>query len=133
MNDFDLLINDLEKVAKDLNSPKTKVFLKKQANEYKKTVKNLASTRVKKKTGNYLKGIKTGKSYEYNNAKCIRVFNSAPHGHLIEYGHKNVKNGKVHGFTRGKHVFEDSKKEFEKEFEKNVAEFQDEILKKNGF
>lgn len=122
--------NDLTDFQKDLLSkvkeefPKeTKDFLKAEAKKLKDIVTSNSKTLVKKQTGNYLKGIKTGKVYQYGGSlssdTCIRVYNKAPHAHLIETGHK-TQNG---GYVQGKHVLETSEKQFMPEFTKDCADF----------
>lgn len=60
----------------------------------RKTVKTVKSSTLGKITGNYEAGIKRGKYYKYENgADSIRVYSSAPHAHLIEYGHEIVRSG----------------------------------------
>ena len=109
--------------VKDVFPDATKKFLKEEAAKLKKVVVLNSKSLVKKKTGNYLKGIKTGKVYKYGGSlssdTCIRVYNNAPHAHLIENGHK-TQNGK---FVSGRHVLEVSEKRFTPEFNKDCADF----------
>ncbi|MDY2980191.1 MAG: HK97 gp10 family phage protein [Fusobacterium sp.] len=134
MNSFKDFEKDLLRLGKDLKSPETKKFLKKQGVKLKKRTEKIARTKVKEKTGNYLKSIKSGKVYEFNESFSSRVYSTAPHAHLIEYGHQIItKSGKVKGFKDGAYVFEEAKKSFEEDFTNAVDEYLDEIYKKNGF
>ena len=115
----------VEKLPKEANK-----FLKREAKKLKKDITARAKSKVKKKTGNYIKGIKTGKPYKYKGVdKSIRVYNSANHSHLVEYGHEQTdKNGKSHGFVEGQHIFEDSERKFNNTFFKDCEDFIDEML-----
>ena len=124
---------DLLDLAKHKMPKETKRFLQKEGNQLRKLTRQTAKRSVKKKTGNYLKGIKRGKVYKYQGMDLsVRVYGSA-HAHLIEYGHRKVtKSGKEKGFTKGYRVFQRSAKEYEKEFVKNCEDFVDELLDEGG-
>lgn len=110
-----------------------KNFLRKEGTKLKRRTLAVAKSRLKKKTGNYLEHIKRGKTYVYKGtgAWSIRVYSSAPHAHLIEYGHRQVtKDGREVGFVPGKHVFEDAEKQFEGEYYGDVQTFIDDVLDK---
>ena len=56
--------------------------------------------------------------------------NSAPHAHLIEYGHRLVtrKPGlKEIGFVKGYHVLDGIKEDFEEEFNKDIEDMLDNL------
>lgn len=137
MNGFD--INELFNFETDLlnladDTPKeAKKMLRKEGTKLKnKTVKN-AKSKVKVKTGAYVKGIKRGKVYKYrdNGALSVRVYGASPHAHLIEHGHRQVTaDGKEVGFVEGKHVFEDTAKDFEKEYYNDIDQFLNDLLDK---
>lgn len=132
---LDQLSKDLLKLAGDIkNGKETKSFLKKEGIKLKNKTISVAKSRVKKKTGNYIKGIKSGKVYEYQGAYACRTYSTAPHAHLIEYGHAIIdRNGKGHDCQRGYNVFETAKKNFEDEFESDTENFLDNLLMNNGF
>lgn len=113
-------------LAQDLYPKETKKFLKREAVKGAKVAKEIAKSTVNKKTGNYLKKFKSGKVYNYGKDTCVRFYNSSPHGHLIEKGHKN-KDGT---FTLGKYVLQKAGQKFEPEFSKNIENFAEEILNK---
>lgn len=126
-------INGLDEMTEALNMvqkvyPKeVKKFMQSEGNKLKKQTKSKAQSSVKKKTGNYLKGIKRGKYYKYsgNGADAIRVYAGSParHGHLIEYGHKTKSGSR----TRAYHVFKTSADAFESTYETDSEKFADKI------
>lgn len=127
MKKFDDVLKKLEDIS--LNSTEeTKKFLKTQSKILKKKVIGNAKTRIKKKTGRYLKKIKEGKIYEFDGGLSRRVYSGAPHGHLIEEGYRLVKNGKELGRVKGKWILRDSANEFTDEFEKNAEDLLDELF-----
>ncbi|MDU4696395.1 MAG: HK97 gp10 family phage protein [Paenibacillus sp.] len=109
-----------------------KRFMRAEGNKLRKLILVRAKSDVKKNSGNYIRGIKRGKVYRYEGDQtAIRVYNSAPHAHLIEKGHRQVaKDGTEVGFVKGKLVFEKSKKEFESTFYADCEEFVEELLDK---
>lgn len=113
----------------------TKKFLQSQGNKLKARVKKKAKSKLKEKSGNYLKGFKRGKVYKYNQEEdTVRVYNNMPHAHLIEYGHViKDKTGKEHGFKKGYRILEEARTEFQDEFVKNADGLMDEIIKNGGF
>ncbi|CAI3699786.1 conserved hypothetical protein [Clostridium neonatale] len=110
---------------------KSKKFMQNEGNKLKKRTLAEAKSLTKKKTGNYYKGIKRGKVYHYRdkNNNSVRVYGGSPHAHLIEYGHRQIVDGKEVGFVEGKHVFEKAKNEFESEFNSDCEDFAEDILK----
>ena len=134
MSDFDNFEKSLLKLNEELKGKKAKSFLKSQGKKLQKKTLEVAERKTKKRTGNYIRGIKSGKVYEFEGSYSTRVYSKALHAHLIEYGHKIVnKNGEVKGYQRGLNVFEDAKNAFEDEFVEAVTNYIDEICKKNGF
>lgn len=139
MGTFD--VKGLEELEKEVirlarNYPKeTKKFLQKQGNKLKTRAIKKAKSKLKEKKGNYLKGFKRGKVYRYRDEEdTVRVYNSMPHAHLIEEGHRIVgKNGKEHGFKKGYHILEEARSEFQEEFIKAADNFIDEVIKNGGF
>lgn len=115
----------------------TDKFLKKAGNKQAQWIKKGYRLQTKKRTGNLLKGVKTGKPYIYEgNSHQIRAYSKAPHAHLIESGHKmldkygkEVKHGK--SFVKGRRVVETNRKAFESEFYKMADEWIDEFLEVN--
>lgn len=134
MESFDDVCNELSKLVASADI-ETKKFVKKQAKILKERTLTTAKKRLKKVTGNYLKGIKDGKSYEFKGSYACRVYSKAPHAHLIEYGHRitKEKNGEELGRVEGKNIFKDTANEFKEEFEENSQKMLEELFEKNGF
>lgn len=114
-----------------------KRFMKKEANRLKSKVKKTAAGSIISDTGNYVNGFRAGKKvYEYGDCKFnVRVYNGAPHAHLIEYGHlMKTHSGKVKGFIPGFHILENSSISFQSEFaghiENDLCEMIKEALEK---
>lgn len=121
------------RLAEEKMPKESKKFLRKEGTKLRKKTLSTAKSKVKKKTGNYFKGIKRGKVYKYgaNGALSIRVYGASPHAHLIEYGHKQVtEDGKEVGFVEGQHVFRDAQNEFQNEFFNDARKFIDELIDK---
>jgi hypothetical protein len=96
-----------------------------------------ARIEVKKVTGNYIGktkkyGFKRGKVFKGSDGEwVVRVYNSSPHAHLIEHGHRMVtKDGKEVGFIKGKKVLEKSMSEFDQsgEMENMLGDWLDDLL-----
>lgn len=131
---FDKLSRELLEIAKEKYPKRVKSFMKKAGNKLKKQTVFKAERVVKRKTGNYMEGFKAGKPYRYQGTDdCIRVYNGAPHAHLIEYGHKQTdKAGNDLGFTPGKHILENAGREYEDEFYDDIENFIDDMLSDSG-
>ena len=140
---------DIIKLAKEKMPKEEKKFLRSEGTKLKKQTLNMAKASVKKDTGKYFKSIKRGKVYEYKGtgALSVRVYSSAPHAHLLEYGHRQVLNpgkgegngkgvipgkgiGKEIGFVRGFHVFNNAAVTFNGQYYNDGQEFIDELLRK---
>lgn len=141
MNDvFDIDDSDLLEFSEALrlferDFPKeSKRVLGKVGNRAKNIVKAEVKRRVGQKTGNYLKSIRRGKVFlSDSNEWTVRAFPSykiAPHAHLIEKGHRLVKNGEELGFVHGKRVFDKAGRAIEKDFHRIVEEEMDKELNK---
>ena len=159
---FDELSNYKKELLTEVNDvfPKeTRKFLTKEAQKLTKKMQNKAETEVKhgakktiikrngkKREVNYHKCFKKGKIYIKDKDICIRAYNNAPHGHLIENGHyivargegskKGIKrksgaDGKHIGWVSGKKIIEKSYIEFQNEFSGDMESFLfDELNKK---
>lgn len=125
---LDEMTNALGQVQ-ELYPKEIKKFMQSEGTKLKNRTLKTAKSNVKKKTGNYFKGIKRGKYYKYsgNGADSIRVYAGKPahHGHLVEYGHK-TKNGNR---TKAYHTFKTSADAFESTYENDCDKFADKIAK----
>lgn len=128
--EFSVFTKEVLSLANDLYPKDVKKFLKREAIKGQKIAKGIGKSEVgttgKNGAKSYHKKFKAGKAYKYGNDDCIRFYNSSPHGHLIEKGHKN-KDGT---FTLGKYVLLKSGQKFEPEFWKDTENFAEEILNK---
>lgn len=105
-------------------------FMRKEANKVQEIAKRIAENEIKEDTGNYMQGFKVGKS-KLKGAYAIKAYNEAPHGHLIEDGHKQYGgkgNKTVVGFVEGKHIYTKAHTEFKTQFEDDVQKFADDLL-----
>lgn len=152
-NLFDSLSDVSKNIMESVNKKYpilTENFLKFEAKKLRKQAiktakKEVGTSKGTKKDWNkkksYHSRFKIGKVYKYaDDDTCIRVFNSAPHGHLIEYGHRQVPRGqkrattkqgrieqlktqKSSGWTDGYFIFPEAEYQFTQEFIKDAEEF----------
>ena len=123
----------LIKMAHDTMPKESKQFLRKAGTKFRTATAKNARSLVNKKTGNYAKSIKRGKVYKWTKGDgswAIRVYSNAPHAHLIEKGHRQIRNGKEIGFVQGKFVFKKAQKSFESEYYEMTQKWIDDLLKK---
>lgn len=130
VKDIDKLTEKLLRAAERTDPKQIRKFMKKEATKLKNKTKAKAKKTVKKskkdKKVHYITSIKAGKVYKYKGDEmAIRVYSSAPHAHLIEYGHEQLtKDKKPTGkFVKGKRIFESTRKEFQNQFIDDIEEF----------
>lgn len=111
-----------------------KKFLRQQGNKLNKENKKQAKLLgLNVKTGNFMKGFKRGKVYKYQGKDLsIRAYNSAPHAHLLDLGHRVVApyTQEEKGFKKGYHFMEKAEQNFEAEYYDAIHEFLDTMLEK---
>ena len=151
------LFNQLSDLKKDIMSDikntfpdDAKKFIKDEAKKLLKVAKADAKREVgtsqgKKKNWDKNKSYhskwKTGRVYKYSdNDLCCRVYNSAKHGHLVEYGHVNVPRGtkrattvkgrqeqlktrKTSGYTDGAFILTFAEREFTSQWLNDAEQF----------
>ena len=112
------------------NLPKdAQKFLDKEKRKFLKEVKKTAKANVGKKTGNYYKSLKAGKTHYNKKSKDVytKVYADekiVPHAHLIENGHIiKGRDGKEKGFALGKNIFKKSEMAFQSTYESDTSEF----------
>ena len=114
-----------------------KNFLKEKAAELNARAKKWAKIEYKKKTGLYQKRFKVSKAFVGEGRFFIKVYNSAPHAHLLEQGHRKVPRGKKGesnrggnetGFKRGKYPLTRSVRDFRPIYYKEIEKFIDEYF-----
>ena len=81
------LYASLTRLANEQYPREAKSFLRAQGNKAKTRLRNKTKAVTKKKTGNLLKGIDKSAPKLFQGSFQIRVYNKAPHAHLIEHGH----------------------------------------------
>lgn len=137
-------VKDLERLEKYMlklgskYNKVTKKFLREQGNKLRKAVRDKAKTKIKKKTGNYMKGFDKTKPKVSNLTCYIKVYNDMPHSHLIEYGTVRRSNYKKknanRGFMKGAFILEETSKEFVDGFSQDVKEkLIDDLLDEGAF
>ena len=124
---------------------KTGDFLREQGTKLNKNSKKLAKKRIgrngkgpdkdKIPKKRYINGFKRGRVYKHeaSNSFAVRVYNSRPHAHLLEYGHVQLTHEKTppktgERFVKGFHVLRDSASAFEPKFNADIEEFFDNLL-----
>ena len=127
-------IEGLDEMTEALNavqglySKEIKKFMQKEGTKLKNRTLKTAKSTVKKKTGNYFKGVKRGKYYKHDGtgADAIRVYTGAPgyHGHLVEQGHTTQTGSR----TKAYHTFKVSADAFEDTYERDCDKFTDTII-----
>lgn len=131
--ELDELVKNMFRTAQDVYPDEAKAFLKKEGNKGRRLLRAKTKAVTKKKTGNLLKGIRRTGVQKHDGDFQIRVYNKAPHAHLIEHGHVLWVNGtKTEKFVPGKHPAADTTKQLKREFPRDVETFVDEMLSK-GF
>lgn len=123
---------DLLDVAQNKLPKESLRVMRKIGSKARTKVARKARSTVKKKTGNYHKGFKRGKAFKDSEEKyVVRVINSQPHAHLIEYGHQQVtKDGRNAGFVAGKSVLANGMGDFDSSgvFEEELLDWLDDLL-----
>lgn len=125
---------DLLEVAQQKLPKETPKIMRKVGSKARTQVAKRARRDVKKDSGKYHKKWKRGKVFKgRDDETVVRVFNSSPHAHLIEDGHRMVDhNGRYLGkFVKGKKVLDNGMKDFDSsgQMEKLVSEWLDKLLK----
>lgn len=110
--EFDKILKQFPQARKDLvNNAGEKM--------YKKVVANI-NAEVDQDTGNLLEGVTkvNGSGGGYSAVKPN--FKVAPHTHLIENGHKLVRNGQFVSWVPGKHMYRNALNELANELEQDA-------------
>lgn len=137
--ELDLFTKELLKIANDTMPKESRKFLRKEGKSLlEETQSEAISCGINHKEQKYYNAIKQGKVYGYKRvtrgkhvAYANRVYSNAPHGHLIEDGHRMVsKNGVETGFVRGFHVFENAAERFSARWVSDCEQFLDSVFDK---
>ena len=130
---------DVLKSANDRFPKQARNFMQRVGNALKSAIMAGYKAKTNRKTGNLRKGLKRGRSYKYNgNEWQVRVYNKAPHAHLLEYGHRfrtiKRRGWKYTGqYVKGRHVVGAAAEAFPETYNRMCEEFVDEFLKEGGF
>lgn len=128
-------LNDLTKELIDLAEkqyPKeAKAFLRQEAGDTRNLLKSNTTLTTNRKTGNLLKGIDRGAPHTYQGDHQIRVYNKAPHAHLLEHGHRLViKKTDTGKRTEGKFMAAFTTRRMKQQMAEDVEKFIDDLLEK---
>ncbi len=130
---------DVIKSANDRFPKQARNFIQRAGTALANTVKAGYKSKTGKKTGNLLRGVKRGRAYKWNgNEWQVRVYNKAPHAHLLEFGHRmiNWRTGQVSRrtpFVKGRHVVGAAANAFPDTFTSMCEDFVDKFLQEGGF
>ena len=130
---------DVMKSANDRFPKQARNFMQRAGNALAKSVRAGYSAKTKRKTGNLRKGVKRGPAYKWNgNEWQVRVYNRAPHAHLLEYGHRfrtiKRRGWKFTGqYVKGRHVVGAAAEAFPGTFNRMCEDFVDKFLQEGGF
>ena len=128
---FEAFEKDLDYIIK--NMPReSRMILRKMGAKARVIIRKKVRQSVKRKTGNFERRWRYGRVYQREAGSwMIRVYNNAPHAHLIEDGHRIVgKDGSEHGFVQGKKVIDLANSELENVWEKTLRKETEKIVKK---
>lgn len=130
---------DVIKSANENYPREAKNFMQRAGNALAKSVRAGYRAKTGRKTGNLRRGVKRGPAYKWNgNEWQVRVYNRAPHAHLLEYGHRfrtiKRRGWKYTGqYIKGRHVVGSAAEAFPPVFNEMCENFVDEFLQKGGF
>lgn len=138
LGDLQALNQKLLLLAEDQFPKEAKKFIRRQGAKCETRLRNAYKTKVKKKSGNLIAGVTRGAPHQYGDTWQIRVYNNAPHAHLIEHGHVMCdKNGKPilnklgqEVWVDGKYVAANTVNEYKNIYPDEVDQFVDEMLEK---
>lgn len=113
------------KQVRNVYPKEVRQFMMREGTKLKNRTLKKAKASVKKRSGNFFKGIKRGKYYKYKGeTDSIRVYGTSPHTHLIEYGHGGSAP------ARAFHIFSTAGDDFNATYDKDCEKFAEKIAKK---
>lgn len=124
LEEFD---KQLEKFAKDFPEAKKKMVRENGKLLHEKVLENTRRD-VGVKTGNLLKSIELHNGSKGGYSAVRGNFGVAPHLHLIENGHKIIRNGQIVGWAEGKHMFANAISDLADELEGNAQKMMDKLV-----
>lgn len=125
--DLSDLDREFERLIKQFPKARRKLVEEAREKMYNKVISNIDRS-VHEKTGNLKQGV-TGHTGSSGGYSAIRPnWSIAPHTHLIENGHKIIRDGKVVGWVPGKHMYRNALNELANELEQDAEKMMDELL-----
>ena len=125
--DLSDLDREFEKLIKQFPQARRQLVEEAREKMYNKVIANIEMS-VDEKTGNLKQGVTkhTGSGGGYS---AVRPdWGIAPHTHLIENGHKIIRNGKVVGWAPGKHMYRNALNELADELERDAEKMIDDLV-----
>lgn len=119
------LDREFEKMIKQFPQARRKLVEECGEKMYQKVLANM--NQVDEKSGNLRKGVKKAVGSRGGYSAVRPDYKIAPHTHLIENGHKIVRNGKVVGWVSGKHMYRNALNELANELEQDAEKMLDEL------
>lgn len=153
MEGLDEFQKDLLSLAQEKLPRETYKIMRKIGSKATTQVRKVARAKINNSQDKlYYKSIKRGKAFKDDtDTFVVRVFSSAPHAHLLEYGHRQVVNpgkgigngrgvvpgkgiGREVGFVPGQHVFSEGMKNFDDsgQYSNMISEWLDQMLDEKG-
>lgn len=140
MNEFEFEMEGLEELESDLTEAIKKApvqaerTLLKLGREFKKNAKARAEAELNSHPRKDGDGKSIAEKWGHRKVDdsvgmAVLVWNSARHFHLVEDGHKLVKNGQTIGFVPGRHIMEKTRNEYKDIIPKQFEKMIDDILK----
>ena len=135
-HELDDLTNDMLDLAQNKFPKDTKAFMGRAGNRFRSKAREAYKSETRKHTGNLLKGLNRGRPYIYGSDEySVRVYNNAPHAHLIEHGHvewihlPQMQHAvKTERYVRGRNIMGKQANDFKGEFPDEVEDFVDKLL-----
>lgn len=129
MDDFNKLDFMFENIIQTIPEKK-KELLEKVGDKLEKQVKENIIERVDgaNEGSNLVKGVEKVFGSKNGYVAVKPNYNVAPHSHLVENGHRIVRNDVNIGHTNGKHMYRDSIQQCEDEIIKLAFEMIDEVI-----
>ena len=120
------LDREFEKMIKQFPQARRKLVEGSGEKMYNKVISNI-NANVKKHTGNLKDGVTKAIGSGGGYAAVRADHKTAPHTHLIENGHKLVRDGQVIGWVPGKHMYRNALNELADELEQDAEKMLDEL------
>lgn len=120
------LDKDFERLLKKFPQARRELVEECGEKMYQKVLSNISQ--VDEKTGNLRKGVKKVVGSRGGYSAVRADFKIAPHTHLVENGHKIVRNGKVVGWVSGKHMYRNALNELANELEQSAEQMIDKLV-----